>query len=110
MSSTKPRCMPAPAPDRTRPAKPSPKNILHSFPKPSLFITGRYNPYSCMTRQRMFIWGILILNGIIILDSFLLSPVQRDEIYKMRSSVWTHGGYRTYPSYTTDYLVTQSGH
>ena len=63
-----------------------------------------------MTRQRMFILGILVLNGLIILDSLLLAPVQKDEIYKMRSSVMTHGGYRTYHSYSTDYLVTQSGH
>jgi hypothetical protein len=58
----------------------------------------------------MFILGILVLNGIIILDSFLLAPVQRDEIYKMRSSVTSWGGYRLYRTYSTDYLVTQSGH
>ena len=63
-----------------------------------------------MPFHRILIWSILIINIAIITDSFLLPPTLHGEIYKFRSSVRTSDGYHQLRSYSTDFLVTQSGH
>src|SRR4051812_4075576 len=64
-----------------------------------------------MQLHKMFIYGTLLLNGLIFIDSFLLPSIKREEIYKLRSSVTSGGGYSYRSrSYSTDYLITESGH
>ena len=61
-----------------------------------------------MPLYRIFLYATLVLDMLIITDSFLLPQIKKEDIYKMRSSVYT-GGYKT-RSYITEYLITQSGY
>ena len=62
-----------------------------------------------MQLRKIFIYGTLALNGLIVTDSFLLPSIKREEIYERRSSVTSGGVYHS-RRYTTDYLITKSGH
>jgi hypothetical protein len=63
-----------------------------------------------MQQYKKVIFGILILNGLIIIDSFLLPPVERNEIYYDRDIGFIGATFMSNYNSGWDYLVTTNGH